>query len=250
MRIHAISDLHVDFKDNGEWVAQISREDYRDDVLLVAGDIAHQRALLARALDELRSRFARVFFVPGNHDVWVRGETGDSLQKLDALRALCEGCGVEMEWAQIGSVRIVPLMSWYRSEFDPRAAALQEDVRMAWGDFRFCRWPEGTGALDDYFSALNAALGPGEGVTISFSHFLPRWELLPDRDFLRFKNLPRVAGSPLIEKQLRALGSSVHVFGHSHIPCDIELDGVRYVQHPLAYPRERRGRMVRLKQVV
>ena len=34
------------------------------------------------------------------------------------------------------------------------------------------------------------------------------------------------------------------------IPCDETIDGVRYLQHPLAYPQEWRGRQYILAQIV
>jgi hypothetical protein len=74
---------------------------------------------------------------------------------------------------------------------------------------------------------------------ISFSHFLPRRDLLPAAERLRFKGLPKVAGCAALDQQIRHLKSCVHVFGHSHINCDRVIDGVRYVQNPLRYPRER-----------
>jgi predicted phosphodiesterase len=39
MRIHAISDLHTDFAANLLIIEGLSKSAYRDDVLLVAGDI-------------------------------------------------------------------------------------------------------------------------------------------------------------------------------------------------------------------
>lgn len=249
MRIFAISDLHVDYSANWKWVEELSQLDYRADVLLVAGDISHVLDNVERTLCALRQRFSRVFFVPGNHDVWVRGQAMDSLEKLSAVGSVCSACGIDTAMAELGAVRVAPLLSWYCRDFDPRLSTQGEELN-AWGDFRYCRWPGGIGPLDRHFSALNAVTPSREQLTISFSHFLPRWELLPAQAHLRFKGLPRVAGSAHIEEQVRALGASVHVFGHSHIPCDMELDGVRYIQQPLAYPRERRGRKVSLKRVL
>ena len=54
-----------------------------------------------------------------------------------------------------------------------------------------------------------------EDLVISFSHFVPRHELIPDRKFLTFKALHRVAGNVKIDDQLREIGSSIHVFGHT-----------------------------------
>jgi len=50
-----------------------------------------------------------------------------------------------------------------------------------------------------------------------------------------------VSGSLKLEEQIRQLMPDVHVFGHTHIPFDMTLDGVRYVQWALGTPREQRG---------
>jgi hypothetical protein len=152
---------------------------------------------------------------------------------------------------------------------------MTDAIPARWADVRHCRWPEDMGPPSAYFASLNephlqgrdhssyeaephsgAAAGrsaqdrEGEALTISVSHFVPRRDLLPPEEFLRFRELPRVAGSPLIEAQLRAAGSDLHVFGHSHIRRDLTIDGVRYVQHALGYPRERREPEAGPKQIV
>lgn len=249
MRIFSISDLHVDFAANWQWVEALSLVEYSSDVLLVAGDIAHELGRISRAFDALRTRFARVFFVPGNHELWVAGERGTSIEKFDRLLDLCGECGVETRPSEVGCVRVVPLFSWYSPDFD-RAGTGDEKALAAWGDFRFCRWPDDMEAIDYYFSTRNEMPARTRDQTISFSHFLPRSELLPSIENLRFKGLPMVAGSTRLEEQLREIGADIHIFGHSHIPCDKIIDGVRYIQQPLAYPKERRGRPGVLKQIV
>jgi hypothetical protein len=62
---------------------------------------------------------------------------------------------------------------------------------------------------------------------------------LPSVTRLKFKGLPKVAGCAGLDAQIRALNACIHVFGHSHISCDRVIDGVRYIQNPLRYPRER-----------
>ena len=249
MRIFSISDLHVDFADNWQWVEALSLVEYSRDVLLVAGDIAHEIGRVAATLDALRRRFARVFFVPCNHELWVVGQQGDSIEKFDRLLEVCGECGVETRPSAVGDIRVVPLFSWYSADFDC-AGTWDKKALAAWGDFRFCRWPDEILALDCYFSERNEVPASTQAQTISFSHFLPRPELLPSIQNLRFKGLPMVAGSARLEEQLRATGADIHIFGHSHIHCDKTLDGVRYIQQPLAYPKERRGRPGVLKRVV
>ena len=85
---------------------------------------------------------------------------------------------------------------------------------------------------------------------LTFSHFLPRIDLLSEQAQLRFKGLPKMAGSPGLGPVVAGIGGEMHVFGHSHIPWDETIDGVRYLQHPLAYLQERRGREYILAQIV
>ncbi|MEW5298995.1 MAG: hypothetical protein WDW36_002056 [Sanguina aurantia] len=93
-------------------------------------------------------------------------------------------------------------------------------------------------------SVLKAAAGHP---VLSFSHFLPRLELLPEKRFLMFPNLAKAVGSSPLNtrvQQLTAVASShVHVFGHTHFAWDTTLDGVRYLQAPLCYPTERSRRL-------
>lgn len=73
---------------------------------------------------------------------------------------------------------------------------------------------------------------------ISFSHFLPRIECIPEKRFIADPQLARVSGSNFLEMQIRKLQPHLHMFGHTHIPIDLEIDGIAYVQWPLGYQRE------------
>jgi predicted phosphodiesterase len=270
MRIFALSDLHVDFGENLGQVQSLSGSEHQQDALLVAGDAAHHLDLCEAALATLRQRFSRVFFIPGNHDLWVHdgeepvpdlpvpGMLETSLERLTALEDLCARIGVETVPAAVGEFWVVPLYSWYEASFSERLHAEAPAARLRqWADYKRCRWS--TDLADDeslcrYFAGLNDERQEArpERTVITFSHFLPRPELLPKVAHLRFKGLPRVAGTEHLERQLRAAGASVHVFGHTHIPWDETIDGVRYVQNPLAYPHERKRRgqdAIRMVQV-
>ena len=249
MRVFATSDLHSDYKDNWEYLAQLSDGDFVGDVLIVAGDVAHRLDLVAATLELLRGKFAQVFYVPGNHELWVRGEEGDSLGKFRRIVELCNELGVETRPALAGEYRIVPLFSWYDAAFDVEGWG-DGDALAGGGDFHYCRWPDGMESRSHFFAHMNEPhIRAYEEQVISFSHFLPRLELLPDPEYLRFKGLPRVAGCDSIEKQVRGLGAFIHVFGHSHIRRDMVLEDVRYVQHGLGYPRERYDRPFDIKQI-
>ena len=68
MRVWTVSDLHVDYKENANFVQQIGIGPYINDILIVPGDITHDFSLLKKNLLLLKERFANVLFIPGNHD--------------------------------------------------------------------------------------------------------------------------------------------------------------------------------------
>ena len=85
MRIFATSDLHTDFLARWNWLESLSAYDYRDDALIIAGDIAHKIERVEVTLPySYRSGSTRVF-CSGNHELWVHGELGDSLANSDGL---------------------------------------------------------------------------------------------------------------------------------------------------------------------
>jgi predicted phosphodiesterase len=250
MRILAISDLHTDFRENQLLLKQIPAVAYQHDSLIAAGDISGNLDTLSSTLALLRSKFKKVFYVPGNHELWVRREMCTSVEKFFSVLALCETVGVQTSPEKVEGVWIVPLFSWYDSQFDEDNSGDAKALG-GWADFYLCKWPVGIGQVCEFFLKMNEPhLRSYDGPVISFSHFLPRRELLPPTERLRFKGLPKVAGCTALDAQIRQLQSCVHVFGHSHISCDRVIDGVRYIQNPLRYPRERMGAEFPVKVIV
>ena len=63
MRVFAVSDLHVDYESNRKFVSGLYDYDYRDDVLLVAGDVTQCLDQFASACHEVTKKYRAVFFV-------------------------------------------------------------------------------------------------------------------------------------------------------------------------------------------
>lgn len=239
MRILAISDLHTDFGENKRLLEEVPVGEYQQDILIAAGDISDNLDTLQSTLDILRSRFRQVFYVPGNHELWVRRGASTSVEKFYRVLEVCRALAVHTSPQWIDGWWIVPLFSWYDPQFDEDGSADAESL-LGWADFHLCKWPREIGPVCTFFLKMNEPhLRLYGGPVISFSHFLPRRELLPPTERLRFKGLPKVAGCTGIDEQIRRLHSRIHIFGHSHISCDRVIDGVRYIQNPLRYPRER-----------
>ena len=68
MKLLAISDLHLGYEVNRQALEQMTP--HLEDWIIVAGDIGARPEHLDLALRVLTARFARVFWVPGNHDLW------------------------------------------------------------------------------------------------------------------------------------------------------------------------------------
>jgi predicted phosphodiesterase len=269
-RVFALSDIHADISANMRWLHRLSATDYTDAALILAGDVSDSLETLQEALSCLCRKFAQVFFVPGNHELWVRRQPEvDSIAKFWRILQLCHGLGVYTRPARVGGVNnpgrvwIVPLFSWYMkpeegsgSLFVPKEG--EDPTLRMWSDNYFTRWPSLPAGMTaaDYFLRLNEAhLGVAyDAPVISYSHFLPRTELIfstrAEREAAGMVltdpypcfNFSRVAGCVGIEKHIRRLGSVVHVYGHQHRNRNRVLDGVRYVSHCLGYPREQKQR--------
>lgn len=241
MRVFAISDLHVDYEPNAQWVAQLSLTDYRHDVLIVAGDVSDRIERVQGCLEALAHRFRQVLFVPGNHDLWVRRDSPglDSFGKFEQIKAMARSAGASMEVFHQGALSIVPLLGWYDGSFGEPG----EELRQAWVDFRACRWPEGFESRDiaRSFMAMNRYQRRSEDeVIVSYSHFLPRIDVMPDRIPAEKRYIYPVLGSHALGEQVKALRPAVHVYGHSHVNRRVELDGTLYVNNAFAYPHETR----------
>jgi len=207
LRVFVLSDLHTDYAENMKLVKSMSTVRHKKDVLLVAGDVAETYENFVLTMSLLKDGFEHVFYVPGNHDLWCR----------DGQDNACK-------------------------------------------DFHACKWPgelsNGDTSLALYFDAINENnLNEIKEIQrtcshiITFSHFVPRQELCPEKRMLFYPKLPKIIGSDYLEVRIRSIhgiqgsASACHVFGHTHFCWDAVVDGIRYVQAPLAYPRERKRRM-------
>src|SRR5882724_2593853 len=91
----AVSDLHVSHPGNAQILERLKPESVND-WLLVCGDVSDDIGDLVRVLKVLRARFARVVWVPGNHELWTyphdRGPRGE--QRYRYLVELCQSLDV------------------------------------------------------------------------------------------------------------------------------------------------------------
>lgn len=266
-KIWAVSDIHTDYEQNLRWVHSLEDRGFSEaDVLLLAGDASDDLRVLEQTLTSLRNTFGKVFFLPGNHELWLQGGPDnprnggarDSYEKLQLIFQLCTDLGIQTRPERLADVWIVPLQSWHHRSWDrePEVKGLSTGAAMmAIKDYTACKWPpwipgsSKTGSLQlaEWFDSLNdgvrdEAQRSGCDV-ISMSHFLPHQELMPEKRFLYFSHLAKVAGSDPLAARVAALRPDVHIFGHTHFSWNMHMSGTRYIQAPLAYPSERQRRL-------
>lgn len=241
MRVFAVSDLHLDYAPNLAWVEQLSLHDYRQDALILAGDISDRLALLTQGFEALTRRFAVVLFVPGNHDLWVHREgMHDSFEKFEAVRHLASTHGIRMTPFRHQGIAIMPMLGWYDYSFGHP----DDYLKGAWADYRACRWPHGydDAAVTRWFVERNpTGASPeleGADTIVTFSHFLPRIDLMPDRIPEKYRKLYPILGASILDTQIRQLGSRLHVYGHSHVNRHVTVDGITYINNAFGYPSE------------
>ena len=92
----AISDLHTGHTGNKP-VTESLYPSSPDDWLIVAGDVAERTDDIRWSLDLLRRRFAKVIWVPGNHELWTTGNDPAQVfgrARYDYLVNMCDEMGI------------------------------------------------------------------------------------------------------------------------------------------------------------
>jgi len=256
VRLLAVSDLHVTFPENREFVASL-RPDTSYDWLLVVGDVAEKAADVEWALRTLRTRFAAVIWVPGNHELWTLST--DPVQLRGAARyrylvSMCRRFGVITPedpfpvWQGAGGpITIVPLFVLYDYSFRPDGTTTKaESLALAYETGIVCSdeavlHPDPYPSIDAWCHARVeaterrlAALPPGTA-TVLACHFPLTRE--PTR-ILKYPEFAQWCGTELTADWHLRFGAQAVVYGHLHIPGTTWQDGVRFEEVSLGYPEE------------
>ncbi|WP_406708108.1 metallophosphoesterase family protein [Streptomyces halobius] len=256
----AVSDLHVRYPENREIVERL-RPESDDDWLLIAGDVAECVADIRWALALLKSRFATVVWVPGNHELWTPANDPVQLRgvaRYQHLVTICRELGVLTPedpypvWeGEGGPVVIAPLFLLYDYTFRPPGAHSKEtalDIAEEAGvvcNDEFLLHPDPYPTRDawcrDRLTATETKLAavPAELPTILVNHFpLVREPTRP----LWYPEFALWCGTEATADWPRRFRAAAVVYGHLHIPRLLICDGIPHQEVSLGYPREWRRR--------
>jgi 3',5'-cyclic AMP phosphodiesterase CpdA len=258
-RLLATSDLHVNRSEN-ESLVQDLHPTHPGDWLIVAGDVGDRVATTTWALGILAERFARVIWVPGNHELWT--PPGDEVDlvgpaRYDHLVKAARDLGVltpEDPWPMWdgagGPVLVCPMFLLYDYSVRPPAipadwsneAALEvareagvvatDEILMSSDPF-----PDAAAWCADRVAITEARLAerPAGMPTVLVNH----WPLTPEPTrILRYPEFSLWCGTTASADWHVRHDAVAVVYGHLHIPRTTEEDGVRFEEVSVGYPRE------------
>ena len=255
--LFAVSDLHLNHRSNRE-LAEAFHPDTAADWLAVAGDVAHHIEDIVAFLALMRSRFAKVLWAPGNHDLWSR--SGDALRGEHRYRHLVERCraiGVLTPedpfplWPDpSGDIVVAPIFVLYDYTLRPETESKQDAMARAIAARVVCN-DETLLAPDPYptreaWCAERLRITRGRLDTIApdvRTVLISHWPLHPGPVArLRYPEFSLWCGTRETADWHKRYRCTVAVHGHLHIPLTEEYDGVRHEEVSLGYPRERAAR--------
>jgi hypothetical protein len=267
VKLLAISDLHLGHQPNRDALERLG--DHSEDWLILAGDIGERPAHLEFALEQCLSRFRRIFWTPGNHDLWSSNPT-ENLQppgraaspggqsrtrgqpRYEELVDICRRMGVltpedpYVEWPDEPGTFVVPMFLLFDYSFRPadipaeRAVAWARETGVVCGDEQFLDpqpWPSRTAWCHARCATTLARLAelPEGSRTVLINHWPLRYDLA------RPPRIPRFSlwcGTTMTEHWGEEFHARAVVSGHLHLRTTLYRRGVRYEEVSLGYPRD------------
>jgi 3',5'-cyclic AMP phosphodiesterase CpdA len=252
----AVSDLHVSYRENREVVEGL-RAGSADDWLLVAGDVGERVPDVEWTLSVLRERFAKVVWVPGNHELWTTPDDPQTVRGVERYATLVEMCRrldvVTPEdpypvWqGPSGPVVVAPLFVGYDYTWRPVGCTTKEQA---------LAYAHSTGVVctDEYMLHPDPYATRDEWCRTRVEETEKR---LKDVDpavpmvlvnhyptvrqpthVLRYPEFAQWCGTALTADWHTRFNVAAMVYGHLHIPRSTVYDGVPFEEVSLGYPRE------------
>ncbi|APT84953.1 metallophosphoesterase family protein [Corynebacterium aquilae] len=241
----AVADLHAAVAKNEGLIDSITPHD-PGDWLIVAGDVAERTEKVLEVLENLNDRFAKVIWVPGNHELFCRSSdryTGRA--KYDELVRGCRNLGIltpEDPYPVFDGVTIVPLFTLYDYSFRRPGFTVEQAVQAAHDQqvvmtdqFAIAPFVDIRAWCWDRLAYSIKRLSKVQGPTILVNH----WPLAIEPVLrMRFRELSLWCGTRHTRDWPTRYNAQQVVYGHLHIRGDMTIDGIPHREVSLGYPRE------------
>lgn len=238
----AVSDLHGAVKANVIRIEEIQPAD-PSDWLIVAGDVAERTDLVLRILRQLRGRFAKVIWVPGNHELFSRST--DRYQGRDKYTELVDGCREidvltpEDPYPVFDGLTIVPLFTLYDYSFRPPGLTAQQAVARASvkldDEIAIAPYVDIEKWCAERIEYTEDRLKATRGEKVLVNH----WPLVVEPTHrLRMRDIALWCGTTATRDWPVKHNAVMAIHGHLHIPVETRVDGISHVEVSLGYPFE------------
>jgi predicted phosphodiesterase len=250
-RLLAISDLHVNHR--GQLAHLEGLPASPSDWLIVAGDVGDTPAHLSAAWERLVPRFARVLWVPGNHELWtVPRDAPRGVARYQQQVDVCRAHGVltpEDPWPVFPGPDgpVVVCLMFLGFDYSFRPDDVPRSGVLGWAMEHHIRsrdeavlhpdpHPSREAWCADRVARTRARLDalPAGTPTVLVNHYPLR------EDLLHLFRIPRFSpwcGTRQTADWHTRYGAVVCVHGHLHMRCTEWRDGVRFEEVALGYPR-------------
>lgn len=269
MRLFAIADLHLGRPDNRQ--ALLDLPPHPEDWLIVVGDVCENTALFEKTMLHLSQKFAKLFWTPGNHDLWTmpgQNEASRGLFRYNELVAICRRHGVHtpedayVRWPLSPEpLFIAPIFTLYDYSFRPPEVSLETAVSWAAETNVICNdefllHPDPLTSREEWcsvrcrYTETRLAEIAQQGSLILASHFPLRYDLV---------NIPRIprfslwCGTERTKNWHVVYPVTAVVYGHLHMRGTHFRDGIPHTEVSFGYPqqwRKQRGMNGYLHEVV
>lgn len=243
----ALSDIHVSYPENKALISEfVPASD--DDWMIIAGDVSENFDEVEEALSLFTSRFAKVIFTPGNHDLWVSDEgAADELRgvaRYEKLVEIARRCGAftpEDEYqvweSDEGPVTVAPVFVQYDYSFRPRDGAdeipLRDELRLPTDPYASMpEWCNARVANTEPRLAEAAATG---NQLVLVNHYPT---VQAPVDAVRLQGIAPWCGTEQTADWHQRFNARAMVYGHLHIPAHRVIDGTEFFEVSVGRPDE------------
>ena len=232
MRLHAVSDLHLEFG----WVSLPIVE---ADVLILAGDIGVKSKSTVDWLQEYAPAYKAVIHVPGNHEYY-----GSEMHEVDKFFTDVEREIPNYRYAndhliEVGDQRFIcsPLWTNYRGSIDA-----EFDVRFKVNDFRQILYNNNRLLPSHYTDLYEKSVKFMRELITPDTVVVTHWAPIPE---CQDPNLPNDSVSWYFVNDLRQLvldtNPKLWITGHTHYNVDFMFGKTRIFSNQAGYPEEHTG---------
>ncbi|KAI1356257.1 metallophosphoesterase-like protein [Xylaria sp. FL0043] len=256
MKLYAIGDLHLGFEFNKRALGAL--QPHPEDGLILCGDVGEKPEHLELAFGAAKRNFKEVFWCPGNHELYTMppSEEPRGEKKYEECVEVARRFGVHTPeddfflWeGEGGPALIAPIFTLYDYSFRP--ADVTREGAVKWAE------EEDTVATDEYLlhpdphptrddwckllvcksaQRLEEAMEQHPGVPLIIAN---HWPLREDLVFIpRVPRFSLWSGTKLTEDWHTRFNAKVVVSGHLHVRRTDWMDGVRFEECSLGYPRQ------------